>query len=284
VYENRQRAPNLWRKDAPAQQSLPASHGTQLALQLTHSPGVDAVDVHSLSYHQLDLMTNASLTPTFFRRFAHDLANDLAGVRGALEILASRAAEGSDAEFARAAIIDLERAAALIYSAATYAAPWPLETRRIELSRVIDEALHQIEHAAHSSGVRINVARRPSVCVEADITQLAQALAEIVRNAAEAGAPTIEVRVTERLEDHTAVIEVTDTAPTTRPVDARAFEPLYTTKRGHAGLGLSIAKQVVEAQGGSIDIGESGIGTTVRITLPLGASESIDTPTRPESS
>lgn len=227
-------------------------------------------------------MTNARLTPTFFRHFAHDLENALAGVRGALEILASRAPEGPDAEFARAAINDLERAGALIHSAATYVGPWPLEIRRIELCRVIDEALHQIEHIAHSLEVRINVARRPGVCVDADLTQLAQALAEIVRNAVEAGAPTREVHVTVSLEDRTAVIAVTDTALTTRPVDARAFEPLYTTKRGHAGLGLSIAKQVVEAQGGTIDIEGSEIGTTVRIRLPLVVSESIDSLTRPE--
>lgn len=229
-------------------------------------------------------MNSSSLTPSFFRRFAHDLENALAGVRGALEILASRAAEGPDAEFAQAAIDDLERADALIHSAATYVAPWPLEIRSIELGRVIDEALQQVDHVAHSSGVRINVARRPGVRVEADITQLAQALAEIVRNAVEAGAPTREVRVTESLEDDRAVIEVTDEAPTARPLDARAFEPLLTTKGGHAGLGLSIAKQVIEAHGGTIELDGTGHGTTVRIRLPLRESEVIDSRARPERS
>lgn len=229
-------------------------------------------------------MTNANLTPMFFRRFAHDLENALAGVRGALEILAARAKEGPDAEFALAAIHDLERADALIHSAATYVTPPSLDTRSIDVSRLMDEALQQVDHMARSSGVRISITRMNKVSVEADVAQLARAVAEVVRNAVEAGAPTREVRVTESLEDNRAVIEVTDEAPTASPLDARAFEPLLTTKRGHAGLGLSIAKQVVEAHGGTIELGGSGHGTTVRIRLPLRESGAIDSPARSERS
>jgi signal transduction histidine kinase len=229
-------------------------------------------------------MDSSRLTPSFFHRFAHDLENALAGVRGALEILASRAAEGPDAEFARAAINDLERADALIHGATTYVAPRPLEIRSVELGRVIDEALQQVDHVARSPGIRINVTRRPGVRVDVDISQLAHALAEIVRNAVEAGAPTREVHITENVDRHRAVIEVGDEALTARPLDARAFEPLLTTKRGHAGLGLSIAQQVVEAHGGTIELDGTGHGTTVRIRLPLHESEAIDSPSRPERS
>lgn len=229
-------------------------------------------------------MTSSSLTPGFFRRFAHDLENALAGVRGALEILASRAVDGHDAEFAQAAINDLTRADTLIHNAAAYVAPPPLDTRSIEVSRLMDEALQQVDHVTRSSGVRINITHMNKVSVEADVAQLARAVGEVVRNAVEASAPTREVRVTERREDSRAVIEVTDEAPTARPLDARAFEPLLTTKRGHAGLGLSIAKQVVEAHGGTIELDGTGHGTTVRIRLPLRESEAIDSPARPERS
>jgi len=240
--------------------------------------------IFSLRYHQPDLMTNVSLTPRFFRHFAHDLENALAGVRGAVEILASRAAEGPDAEFARAAINDLERADAFIRNAATYVAPPRLETRNIDIRRLIDEALQQVDHVTRSSGVRINVTCMNKVNLKADVTQLARAIAEIVRNAVEASEPTREVRVTERLEDGDAVIEVTDEAPTVRPLDHRAFEPLATTKRGHAGLGLSIARQVVEAHGGTIELEGTGHGATVRVRLPLRESDAINDATRPERS
>ena len=235
-------------------------------------------------YDQDDSMTRANLTPEFFRRFAHDLVNTLAGVRGAVEILASRAAEGPDAEFARAAINDLERADALVHDAATYVSPPPLDTRAVEVSRLIDEALQQADQLARSSGVRINLTGIDNVSVEADVAQLARAVAEVVRNAVEAGAPTREVRVSGSLENNMAMIEVTDEAATARPLDACAFEPLLSAKRGHAGLGLSIAQQVVEAHGGTIELDGTGHGTTVRIRLPICESEAIDRCTRPEHS
>ncbi len=227
-------------------------------------------------------MTRANPTPEFFRRFAHDLTNALAGVRGALDILASRAAEGPDAEFARAAINDLTRADALIHDAATYLAPQPLNTRTAEVNRLMDEALHQADPLTRSSGVRIDLTRIGTVNVEADVAQLARALAEVVRNAVEAGTPTTDVCVTGSLDDHTVLIEVTSDAPTAIPIDARAFEPLWTTKRGHAGLGLSIAQQVVEAHGGSVELAATGHVTTVRIRLPICESEAIDRSIRAE--
>ncbi len=225
-----------------------------------------------------------TLPPDFFRRFAHDLTNTLAGVRGAVEILASRTPEGPDAEFARAAINDLKRADALMRDAATYVAPPPLDTRIVQVRQLIDEALQQAGQLPRLSGMRISITSMNSVSMEADVAQLARALAEVVRNAAEAGTATSEVRVAGSLEGNMVLIEVTNDAPAGRPLDARAFEPLVTTKRGHAGLGLSIAQQVVEAHGGTIELDGAGHAATVRIRLPVRESEAIDCPTRQEHS
>ncbi len=53
-------------------------------------------------------------------------------------------------------------------------------------------------------------------------------------------------------------------------VQARAFEPFYTTKHRGTGLGLPIARRVVEAHRGSIAINsEAGSGTSVLIGLPV---------------
>ena len=225
-----------------------------------------------------------TLTPDFFRRFAHDLTNTLAGVRGAVDILASRAAEGPDTEFARAAINDLKRADALLHDATTYVAPPPLDIRIVKVRRLIDEALQQAGQLPRLSGMCINVTSMNNVSVEADVAQLGRALAEVVRNAAEAGTATSKVRVAGSLEGNMLLIEVTNDAPAARPLDACAFEPLLTTKRGHAGLGLSIAQQVVEAHGGTIELDGAGHAATVRIRLPVRKSEAVDCPTPPERS
>ena len=51
---------------------------------------------------------------------------------------------------------------------------------------------------------------------------------------------------------------------------ARIFEPYFSTKAAGTGLGLTIAKRNVELNGGQIEVrSERGVGTTVRITLPI---------------
>ena len=51
---------------------------------------------------------------------------------------------------------------------------------------------------------------------------------------------------------------------------SRIFEPFFTTKAQGQGLGLSICKKFVEANGGSIEVeSQEGKGTTFKITLPI---------------
>jgi signal transduction histidine kinase len=52
------------------------------------------------------------------------------------------------------------------------------------------------------------------------------------------------------------------------------FDPYFTTKRGGTGLGLPIAKHVVEGLGGTISVSTvPGRGTEVRIELPVSGGE-----------
>jgi two-component system OmpR family sensor kinase len=72
------------------------------------------------------------------------------------------------------------------------------------------------------------------------------------------------------------VLEVRDDGPGMAPdVAARAFEPFYRgdagrdRRTGGVGLGLSLARRIVEAHGGRVDLSTTpGHGTTVRVWLP----------------
>ena len=51
---------------------------------------------------------------------------------------------------------------------------------------------------------------------------------------------------------------------------SRVFDPYFTTKRGGTGLGLPIAKNIIEGLGGTISVTSTpGRGTEMRIDLPL---------------
>jgi two-component system sensor histidine kinase HydH len=53
---------------------------------------------------------------------------------------------------------------------------------------------------------------------------------------------------------------------------ARVFDPYFTTKRGGTGLGLPIAKNIIDGLGGAVTVTSApGRGTEIRLELPLGA-------------
>lgn len=122
---------------------------------------------------------------------------------------------------------------------------------------------------------RLRVIAGPPAVVQADAPLLAIALHNIVENAMKYSpreAP-VEVRITQLLRETT--IAVIDHGDGIDPQDLpHVFEKFY---RSHApqenkpgmGLGLNIAKKIVEQHGGRIDLhSERGVGTTFSITLP----------------
>jgi signal transduction histidine kinase len=88
-----------------------------------------------------------------------------------------------------------------------------------------------------------------------------------------AGGPPARVALSTRRHGASAVISIADAGVGIDPADAaRIFDPYFTTKRGGTGLGLPIAKNIVEGLGGTIAVESAlGAGTTIRIELPVSA-------------
>lgn len=150
-----------------------------------------------------------------------------------------------------------------------------LELRRtsVPLGALVADTLAALEPQLAGARTRLELPAR-EWRVEVDAAQLAEALNNIVANAAEAikgQDGTLTVKLSEGRRE--LVIEVTDTGPgMTRSQRARALEPFYTTKGGgtNFGLGLPYAYQVMRKHGGSLAIrSKTGQGTSVYLTLPL---------------
>lgn len=159
----------------------------------------------------------------------------------------------------------------------------PSETRRepTDLRALNDDVLRFIFHDKTDSSIRVNKTyptNLPDVLV--DPVQIKQALLNVYVNAQQAfGLDDGQIDVTIDREGHEAVaIEVADDGCGLPTEDVqRVFDPFFTRKPGGSGLGLSITRRLLEANGGEIDLApRRPRGATVTITFrslaPTGAA------------
>src|SRR5207244_6434042 len=123
--------------------------------------------------------------------------------------------------------------------------------------------------------IRLDLERSlPTVMVDAERLRLA--LVNMLVNArhavnGKAAAADPLVTLTTRERAGRAAIVIVDRGLGINPADLpRVFDPYFTTKRGGTGLGLPIAKNVVEGLGGTISVTSTpGVSTEIRIELPF---------------
>jgi C4-dicarboxylate-specific signal transduction histidine kinase len=107
----------------------------------------------------------------------------------------------------------------------------------------------------------------------ADPLQIEQVLINLTRNAIEALADTPEPRImlqASRNEQQRVLVQVADNGPGIDPAHLdNIFVPFFTTRRGGSGVGLSISRQLVQANKGFISVkaGDAG-GSVFTLSLP----------------
>ncbi len=149
-----------------------------------------------------------------------------------------------------------------------------LTVSRVDLAKLAAEVMAVYEDAAEDAGVALAVSVPESLVVSADSDRLRQALANLVDNAIKYTPSGGQVQVEARHGDGATSISVRDTgAGIPEHEIPRIWDRLYRgdqsrTTRG-LGLGLSLVRASVEAQGGTVTVAsEPGRGSTFTITLP----------------
>jgi PAS domain S-box-containing protein len=144
-----------------------------------------------------------------------------------------------------------------------------MQPQRLDPNAVVLDALAPYSQAP-GERVKVRVDLAPDAPeVEVDAEQLKRVLLNVINNALEAmGDAGGELRLSTAREGKGVAIRVDDDGPGVEDVE-RIFEPHYTTKVKGLGLGLAIARQIVEEHGGTIRAESApGRGTSVCIHLP----------------
>lgn len=151
------------------------------------------------------------------------------------------------------------------------ARPIPLEHFPIDVARSLGEVVEATRLLAERAGLTLVYDPPPGgLTIEGDAFALGRVYRNLILNAIQATAPGGTVTVAARAHEGQVRITIADTGcgiPAERL--PAIFEDFVTTKRRGLGLGLPIAKKIVEQLGGTIAIeSEVGRGTTVVIQFP----------------
>jgi hypothetical protein len=204
---------------------------------------------------------------------AHEIRNPLAGIAGVIEIVGRDLPVTSPAKAVvrevRQEISQINRILTDLLETARPRAPEP---RMSDLNTTIEHAVMLARQQVLSKPIKIEfTAGRDLPEVEHDSDQIHQVLLNLLLNAVQAieGSGLVRVVVFER--GGAAVVTVSDTG---RGIPAEhlpnIFRPFYTTKGNGTGLGLSLARRIVEEHHGQIEVdSSSGKGTTFSVVLPV---------------
>jgi signal transduction histidine kinase len=148
-----------------------------------------------------------------------------------------------------------------------------LEKRRFELRALIEELAETQRPLAAARDQRLDVSSDADVPIEVDRDRLQQVMANLIGNAIKYTPRGGAIEVRARHAGKRVTVAISDTGPGIDPANLpHVFERFYqakTTKEG-VGLGLAIAKGIIEAHGGSIAATSvPGRGTTFWFELPV---------------
>ena len=144
------------------------------------------------------------------------------------------------------------------------------------MNETVRQAIGLVTVLAHGRGIALNYGTTSAdLNVKGDAVQLQQVVLNLIINAmdatSEAEVDSREISVTTKLAGASAEIRIADTGPGIAAGDLKSvFDPFFTTKPQGMGMGLAIARTIVEAHHGQISAtNQPSGGALFTIRLPI---------------
>lgn len=223
----------------------------------------------------------------FIATLAHELRNPLAPIRNALEIIKTTDYEPelwrhSHNIIERQLVHMVRLVDDLLNISRINQDKLALRTEQVELSQLIEQAVETVQSLAqeYSHTLRVQGAPEP-ITLQADPVRLTQVLSNLLSNACKFTPPGGEISLTVSQLDGDVSIAIQDTGIGIAPDEIHSIFDLFQQSGngrdrsiGGLGIGLTLAKRLVEMHGGSISVSSPGLGkgTTFTVDLPVAAS------------
>jgi signal transduction histidine kinase len=204
---------------------------------------------------------------------AHEIRNPLAGIAGVIEIVSRDLPPNSAARLvikdAKEETLQINR---ILTELLEIARPKPPQFRVSDVCSTVEHAVMFARQQAITKRITVEFEIKDTIPpVEHDPNQINQVLLNLLLNAIQSMDKPGVIRVSLKHDDGAVFITVADEGkgipPETLP---NIFRPFFTTKGHGTGLGLSLARRIVDSHGGHIDVTSVvGKGTQFQVELPI---------------
>jgi len=204
---------------------------------------------------------------------AHEIRNPLAGIAGVIDIIGRDLPPTSPArEVLKDMRAEVQHINRILTDLLSTARPKQPEYRLANINSTAEHAVLIASEQGREKNIKVELSKAENLpLVLHDENQVSQVLLNLLLNGIQAAGPGGQVLLNVGRQDGSARITVTDTGHGIPPeILPNIFLPFFTTKGRGTGLGLSLARRIIENHGGHIEVTSSvGQGSQFIVLLPL---------------